>query len=41
LIESRILTAQRGRGGEVVKVRIAYDKDPVKRYVDRTLIGSK
>lgn len=41
LVESRILTGQRGRGGEVVKVRIAYDKDPVKRYVDQAVIGSK
>jgi tetratricopeptide (TPR) repeat protein len=41
LIETRILTGQRGRGGETVKVRIAYDRDPVKRYVDRSLIGSR
>ncbi len=41
LVESRIQTGHRGRGGEAVKVRIAYDKDPVKRYVERTVIGSK
>lgn len=39
LIETRIFKDQRGRGGEVVKVRLAYDKEPVKRYVDRTVLG--
>jgi hypothetical protein len=39
LIETRILTGHRGRGGETVKIRIAYDRDPVKRYVDRRLVG--
>jgi len=37
LVESRTFTRQRGRGGSVIKVRIAYDRDPTKRYVDRAL----
>jgi hypothetical protein len=41
LIESRITTGHRGRGGDAVKLRIAYDKEPVKRHVDRVAVGSK
>ena len=37
LVESRTFTGQRGRGGSVIKVRITYDRDPTKRYVDRAL----
>jgi hypothetical protein len=37
LVETRIFKGQRGRGGEVVKVRISYDKEPVKRHVDRLI----
>ena len=37
LVESRTFTGQRGRGGNVIKVRITYDRDPTKRYVDRAL----
>jgi tetratricopeptide (TPR) repeat protein len=35
LVEARTFRGQRGRGGETTKLRIAYDKDTVKRYVDR------
>ena len=37
LVESRTFTGQRGRGGNVDRVRITYDRDPTKRYVDRAL----
>jgi len=37
LVEARIFKGQRGRGGEVVKVRISYDKEPVKRHVERLI----
>jgi len=37
LVETRIFTGQRGRGGQIAKVRISYDKEPVKRYVDQTI----
>ena len=33
LAESRIFRGERGRGGEVTRVRIAYDRDPVRDYV--------
>lgn len=39
LVETRTFTGQRGRGGEVVRVRVAYDKDPVKKFVDRTALN--
>ncbi len=35
LIEVRIFRAERGRGGEVKRVRVAYKKDLVKNYVER------
>jgi tetratricopeptide (TPR) repeat protein len=35
LVESRTFRGQRGRGGETTKLRICYEKDTVKRYVDR------
>jgi hypothetical protein len=41
LIETRIFTGQRGRGGEVLRARIAYDKEPVKRYVDKVILKRK
>ena len=34
LIEVRIFPAERGRGGEVKRVRVAYNNDPVRRYVE-------
>lgn len=34
LVETRFFPGQRGRGGEVVKLRVAYDKEFVKRLVD-------
>jgi len=39
LVETRIFPRERGRGGEVVKVRIAYDKEPIKRTVERVIIN--
>jgi CRP-like cAMP-binding protein len=41
LVETRSFTGQRGRGGEVLRIRIAYDKEPVKRYVDNTVLKRK
>jgi Cyclic nucleotide-binding domain len=38
LIETRTFSGQRGRGGEVLRARISYDKEPVKRYVDRFIL---
>ena len=35
LVEQRFFTGQRGRGGEVIKFRIAYEKELVRRFVER------
>ncbi len=35
VVERKVLTNQRGRGGRVTRTRIAYDKGFVKEYVDR------
>jgi hypothetical protein len=35
LIETRIFPGERGRGGKIVRTRICYDRDVVKRLVDR------
>jgi KaiC/GvpD/RAD55 family RecA-like ATPase len=34
LVEARFFPGQRGRGGEIIKLRIAYEKELVKRLVD-------
>ncbi len=34
LIETRIFTGKRGRGGKITKARIQYEREPMKRYVD-------
>jgi len=41
LVEMRVFTGQRGRGGEVTRARVAYDKEPVKRYVDAVILKPK
>jgi hypothetical protein len=35
LVEQRFYAGHRGRGGEVVKLRVAYEKELVRRLVDR------
>jgi KaiC/GvpD/RAD55 family RecA-like ATPase len=34
LVETRFFPGERGRGGEIIKVRVAYEKDQVKRLVN-------
>jgi hypothetical protein len=33
LVESRIFPGERGRGGEITRVRVAYEKEPIMEYV--------
>ena len=40
LVELRTFTGHRGRGGSAIKVRIAYDREPTKRYVDKVAMKS-
>lgn len=35
LIEAKVFTGERGRGGNIVKVRVAYEKEPVLRYIEQ------
>ena len=39
LVETRFFPRERGRGGEVVKIRIAYEREPIKRTVDRAVMN--
>lgn len=36
LVEVRLFQGERGRGGKILKLRIAYEKENVKRYVDQS-----
>jgi len=38
LVETRVFPEERGRGGQIVKTRISYDKETVKRYVDKQVM---
>ncbi|MFB0567833.1 MAG: tetratricopeptide repeat protein [Candidatus Bathyarchaeia archaeon] len=38
LVEARVFPEERGRGGEIVKTRISYEKETVKRYVDKQVM---
>jgi CRP/FNR family cyclic AMP-dependent transcriptional regulator len=37
LIETRIFPGERGRGGEVMRIRIPYEKDPIRELVSRRI----
>jgi hypothetical protein len=40
LVESRVFPGERGRGGRIVKVRLAYDQDLAKQYAEQvTVLG--
>jgi len=39
LVEYRIVPGVRGRGGNVMKVRVAYDKEPVKKMVNELALA--
>jgi tetratricopeptide (TPR) repeat protein len=40
LVESRVFPGERGRGGRIVKVRLAYDQDLAKQYAEQiTALG--
>jgi hypothetical protein len=41
LIETRIFLGERGRGGKIVKTRISYEKETVKRLVDQKVVKNQ
>jgi hypothetical protein len=38
LVEIRVFSGERGRGGKILKARICYDKETVKRYIDQRIM---
>ena len=38
LIETRIFPGERGRGGEVMRLRVAYDKEPIRDFVNKKVM---
>jgi tetratricopeptide (TPR) repeat protein len=41
LIEIRIFSGERGRGGKILKTRVAYEKETIKRYIDHLIMKNK
>ena len=38
MIEARVFPKERGRGGKILKVRVSYDREIVKRQVDQKVL---
>ena len=38
LVETRVFPGERGRGGRIIKTRIFYEKETIKRYVDKKVM---
>lgn len=38
LVESKEFPGERGRGGRVVRVRVSYEKEPIRRFVDERIL---
>jgi hypothetical protein len=41
LVETRFFLGERGRGGKIIKTRISYEKETVKRHVDKQVMKIK
>lgn len=41
LVEARIFPGERGRGGNITKLRIYYEKETIKRYIDQRVMKNK
>ena len=41
LVETRVFPGERGRGGKIIKTRISYEKETVKRHVDKHIMKNK
>lgn len=41
LVETRIFPGERGRGGKILRTRISYEKETVKRYIDRRVMKNE
>ena len=38
LVEARIYPGERGRGGKILKIRVCYDLEPIKRQIDLLIL---
>lgn len=41
LVETRVFLGERGRGGKILKTRISYDKETIKRHIDQRIMKIK
>ena len=41
LVEVRFFTGERGRGGKIMRLRLSYEKDTIKRHVDNQIRSKK
>ncbi|MCW4026992.1 MAG: hypothetical protein NWE76_05880, partial [Candidatus Bathyarchaeota archaeon] len=41
LVETRIFQGERGRGGNIVKARVFYEKETIKRHIDRRTMKNR
>ncbi|MFX1554962.1 MAG: hypothetical protein ACFFBV_13625 [Promethearchaeota archaeon] len=41
LVETRVFLGERGRGGKILKIRISYDKETIKRHIDQRIMKIK
>jgi hypothetical protein len=41
LVETRFFPGERGRGGNIMKLRVCYEKEPVKRHIDLRVAKDK
>jgi hypothetical protein len=41
LVEARLFPGERGRGGKILKLRVAYEKEIIKRIIDNRIMNKK
>lgn len=41
LVETRVFQGERGRGGRILKTRVYYEKETIKRYIDQYVMKIK
>ncbi len=41
LVEARFFPGERGRGGKILKLRVAYEKETIKRIIDNRIMNKK
>jgi hypothetical protein len=40
IVEIRYFKGERGRGGNILRLRISYEKEPIKRHIDNKIMGT-